>query len=166
MVLEKTLESPFDCKEIQPVNPKGNQSWIFIGKTDTNAENPILWPPVGGTDSLEKTWCWERLKAGGEGDDRELDDWMASPTGWTWAWASPEHWWWTGKPGVLQSMGSGEKNKLWYLLAQKNMIVPWASIITSNWTWTDSAITRKAGVLQCSSSFKVFVIQLVWRSKL
>ena len=45
MVLEKTLESPLDCKEIQPVNPKGNQSWIFIGRTDANAEAPIFWPP-------------------------------------------------------------------------------------------------------------------------
>ena len=45
MVLEKTLESPLDCKEIQPVNPKGNQSWVFIGRTDAEAETPILWPP-------------------------------------------------------------------------------------------------------------------------
>ena len=49
--------------------------------------------------------CWERLKAGGEGDDRGWDGWMASPTQWTWVWASSRRWWWTGKPGVLQSMG-------------------------------------------------------------
>ena len=53
MVLEKTLESPLDCKEIQPVHPKGNQSLMFIGRTD--AETPILWPPDLRTDSLEKT---------------------------------------------------------------------------------------------------------------
>ena len=47
MVLEKTLQSPLDCKEIQPVNPKGNQSWIFIRRTDAEAEMPILWPPDG-----------------------------------------------------------------------------------------------------------------------
>ena len=45
MVLEKTLESPLDCKEIQPVHPKGDQSWVFIGRTDAEAETPILWPP-------------------------------------------------------------------------------------------------------------------------
>ena len=56
-------------------------------------------------DSLEKTWCWERLKAGGGGDDRGWDDWMASPTQWTWVWTSSGRWWRTGKPGVLQSMG-------------------------------------------------------------
>ena len=55
MVLEKTLESPLDCKEIQPVHPKGDQSWVFIGRTDAEAETPILWPPHGRFDSLEKT---------------------------------------------------------------------------------------------------------------
>ena len=55
---------------------------------------------------LKRPWCWERLKVGGEGDDREWDDWMASPTQWTWVWVNSRSWWWTGKPGVLQSMGS------------------------------------------------------------
>ena len=55
MVLEKTLESPLDCKEIQPVHPKGDQSWVFTGGTDAEAETPILWPLMQRTDSLEKT---------------------------------------------------------------------------------------------------------------
>ena len=55
MVLEKILESPLDCKEIKPVNPKANQSWIFIGKTDAETETPILWQPLQRTDLLEKT---------------------------------------------------------------------------------------------------------------
>ena len=55
MVLEKTLESPLDCKEIQPVHPKGDKSWVFIGRTDAEAETPILWSPDGRTASLEKT---------------------------------------------------------------------------------------------------------------
>ena len=55
MVLEKTLESPLDCKEIQPVHPKGEQSWVFIGRTDAKAETPVLWPPHAKSDSLEKT---------------------------------------------------------------------------------------------------------------
>jgi len=54
---------------------------------------------------LRRPWCWERLKAEGEGDDRGWDGWMASPTQWTWVWVSSGSWWWTGKPGVLQSMG-------------------------------------------------------------
>ena len=55
MVLEKTLESPLDCKEIQPVHSKGDQSWVFFGRTDVEAETPIRWPPHGRVDSLEKT---------------------------------------------------------------------------------------------------------------
>ena len=62
MVLEKTLESPLDCKEIQPVRPKRDQSWVFIRRTDAEAETPILWPPDAG----------KRLKAGGEGDHQRM----------------------------------------------------------------------------------------------
>ena len=79
VVLEKTLESPLDCKEIKPVHPEGNQSWIFIGRTD--AETPILWPPdEKNWLNWKRSWCWERLKAGGEGDNRGWDGWMASLT--------------------------------------------------------------------------------------
>ena len=64
-------------------------------------------------DSLERPWCWERLKAGGEGDDRGWDGWMASPTQWTWVWASSRSWWLTGKPGMLQSMGHKDSDMKW-----------------------------------------------------
>ena len=53
---------------------------------------------------LKRPWCWERLGAGGEGDDRGWDGWMASPTWWTWVWVNSSSWWWRGRPGVLQSM--------------------------------------------------------------
>ena len=59
MVLEKTLESPLDCKEIQPVHPKGDQSWVFIGRTDAEAETPILWPPIGKDPDAGKDWGQE-----------------------------------------------------------------------------------------------------------
>ena len=107
VVLEKTLEGPLNSKEIQPVHPKGDQSWIFIGRTDAEAETPILWP-LDAKNWL--TWkapdAGKRHRAGGEGDDRGWDGWMASPTQWTWVWVNPGSWWWTGRPGVLQSMGS------------------------------------------------------------
>ena len=64
-------------------------------------------------DSLEKTWCWERLRAGGEGDDRGWDGWMASLTRLTWVWAGSRSWWWTGKPGMLQSMESQRVGNNW-----------------------------------------------------
>ena len=69
-MLEKTLESPLDCKEIQPVYPKRDQSWVFIGRTDAEAETPIFGHLMQRADSLKRLWCWERLRAGGEGDDR------------------------------------------------------------------------------------------------
>ena len=101
-MLEKTLESPWNSKEIQPVNPKGNQSWIFIGRTDAEAEAPILWL-IG--DSLEKTLMLAKIEGkreeGGRGWDGEID----LSTQWTWIWANSGRWWRTGEPGVLQSMG-------------------------------------------------------------
>ena len=88
LVLEKTLESPLDCKEIKPVNTKGSQPWIFIGRTDADDEAPILWPPDAKNWLIGKDWWWKRLKAGGEEGDRGWDGWMASLTRWTWIWAN------------------------------------------------------------------------------
>ena len=62
---------------------------------------------------LKRPWCWERLKAGGEGDDRGWDGWMASPTQWAWVWVNSGSWWWTGRPGVLQSLGSQRVRHDW-----------------------------------------------------
>ena len=106
VVLEKSLESPLDSKEIQPVHPKGNQSWIFIGRTDAEAETLTLATWWEELTHLKRPWCWERLNEGGEGDDRGWDGWMASLTPWTWVWVNSGSCWWTGRPGVLQSMGS------------------------------------------------------------
>ena len=94
VVLEKTLESPLDFKEIKPINPKGNQSWILIGRTDAEAETPILRSAARckeGTHS-KRPWYWERLKAGREGDDRGWDGWMASQIQSTWVWVCSGSW--------------------------------------------------------------------------
>ena len=106
VVLEKTLESSLDCKEIQAVHPKGDQSWVFIGRTDAEAETPILWPPHA------KSWLtgkypdagrdWRQEEKGTTG----WDGWMASPTWWAWVWVNSGSWWWTVRPGVLRFMGS------------------------------------------------------------
>ena len=82
VVFEKILESPLDCKEVQPIHPKGDQSWVFIGRTDVDTETPILWPPDVKSWHWKRPWCWERLRARGEGDNRGWDGWMASPTQW------------------------------------------------------------------------------------
>ena len=86
MVLEKTLESPLDCKEIKPVHPKGNQPELFIGRTDAEAEASILWPPDAKSQLTGKYPDTGRLRAGGEREDRGLDGWMSSSTRWTWVW--------------------------------------------------------------------------------
>ena len=102
VVLEKTLESPLDCKEIQPVNPEGNQDWKDWCWS-WNSNTLATW--CKELTPWKKPWCWERLEARGERDNRGWNGWMASPTWWTWVWASSRIWWWTGKPGMLQSMG-------------------------------------------------------------
>ena len=113
VVLEKTLESPLDCKEIQPVHPK-DQSWVFIGKTDVEAETPILWPlHEKKLTHWKRPWCWEGLGAGGEGDDRGWDGCMASPTRWTWVWMNSGSWWQTGRPCVLRFMGLQRVRQDW-----------------------------------------------------
>ena len=105
---KKPLENPLDSTQNKPVSPRGNQPWIFIGRTDAEAEAPILWPPdvksqlIGKDLDAGKDWGQEEKGMTEEG----LDGWMASPAQWTWVWANSGRWWRTEKPGVLQSMGS------------------------------------------------------------
>ena len=82
VVLEKTLESSLDCKEIQPVHSEADQPWDFFGRNDAKAETPVLWPPYVKSWLIVKDWCWEGLGAGGEGDDRGWDGWVTSLTRW------------------------------------------------------------------------------------
>ena len=105
MVLEKTLESPLDSKETQQsileeISPEQSLEGLMLKLKlqyfATWFEELTRW---------KRPWCWERLKAGGEGDDRGWDGWMASRTQWTWVWVNSGSWWWTGRPGLFQSMG-------------------------------------------------------------
>ena len=99
-VMEKTIDSPLDCKEIKPVNPKGNQSWILLEglmmKMKLQYAGHLMWR----AESLKMI-----LRARGEGGDRRWDGWMASPTQWTWVWVNSMRHWRTGKTGVLQFTG-------------------------------------------------------------
>ena len=113
VVLEKTLESPLDCKEIQAVHPKGYQSWIFTGKAGAEAETPILWPPdaknwlIGKDPDAGKDW---RQEEKGMTED-EMVGWHHRQ--WTGVWVNSGSWWWVGKPGMLQSMGSQRVGHDW-----------------------------------------------------
>ena len=115
LVLEKTLESALGSKVIKSVNPKWNQSWIFNGRTDWcwNSRSNTLATWWEELTHCKIQWCWERLKAEGQGDDRGWDSCMVLPTQWTWVWASSRSWWWTVKPSVLQSVGSERVRHDW-----------------------------------------------------
>ena len=113
VVLEKTLESPLHCKEIQLVIPKGDQSGCSLEGLILKLKLQILWPPDAKNWHIWRHWCWERLKAGGEGINRGWDGWMASQTQWTWVWVDSGSWWWIGRPGVLWSMGTQRVGHDW-----------------------------------------------------
>ena len=125
VVLEKTLESPLDWKEIQPVHPKGDQLWIFTGRTDAEAEIPIVWP----TDA--KNWLIGKdTDAGQDWRQEEKGTTEDEMVGWHHQldehefWAGSSSWWWTGKPGVLQPMG----------LQSWTRLSDWTEL---NWWWMD-----------------------------
>ena len=113
VALEKTLGSPFDCKEIQPVSPKGDQSWVFIGRTDAEAETPVLWPPhakgwlIRKDPDAGRDWGQEEK---GMTED-EMAGWHHWLNGHEFEWNSGS-WWWTGRPGVLWFMGPQSQTRL------------------------------------------------------
>ena len=126
VVLEKTLESSLDCKEIQPVHSKGDQFWVFLGRNDAEAETPVLWPPhtkswlIGKDPDAGRDWGQEKGT-----DDRGWDGWMASPTRWMWVWVNSGSWWWAGRPGMLRFMGSQRVGHDW--ATELWMGSPWSS---------------------------------------
>ena len=101
----------YSSKELPLVHPKEYQSWVFIGRIDVEAETPILWATwCKELTHLKRPWCWERLRAEGEGNDRGWDGWMVSPTQWTWVWVNSGSWWWTGRPACCSSCGRKESD--------------------------------------------------------
>ena len=145
MVLEKTLECSLDCKVIKSVNPKGNQSWIFIGRTDAEAEAQYFDHLMRKTDLLEKILMLGKIEARGEGDGRGWHGWMTSLLWGSWVWASFGSWWWTRKPGMLHSKGLQRVRHDW--VAELN--------------WTLSVIYIFLGTL----AFRYVVCKLFYTSK-
>ena len=147
VVLEKTLESPLESKEIKPINPNGNtmhihwKDWCWSWSSNTL----VTW--YEKLTRWENPWCWERLKSGEEGN-RGWDDWMALPTQWTWVWANSKRQWTTGKPGVLKSMGlqrfrhdlvTEQQHTQW--LTDFIFLMQWVWIMQSRTSWSPAMHT-------------------------
>ena len=113
VVLEKTLETPLDFKEIQPVHPKEICPEYSLEGLILKLKFQYFGHLMQRTDSFEKTLMLGKTEGGGEGDDRGWDGWMASSTQWTWVWVNYGNWWWTGRPGKLQSMGLQRVSHSW-----------------------------------------------------
>ena len=126
MVLEKTLESPLDCK-------RSNQSILKESKLNIHWKywwwswnSSTLATSRGELIHLKRPWCWEGLGTGGEGADRGWDGWMASPAQWAWVWVNSGSWWWTGRPGMLWFMGSQRVGHDWVTELNWN-VVSWGN---------------------------------------
>ena len=110
--LGKTLESPVDCKENQPVHPKGYQSWVFIGRTYVKLKLQCVGHLMRKTDSFEKTLMLGKIE-GRRRNGWQRMRWLDGITDWTLVWVNSRSWWWTGRPGVLQPMGSHRLGHDW-----------------------------------------------------
>ena len=138
------LRAPWTARRSN--HPKGNQFWIFIGRTAAEAETPVLWLPD------VKSWLfWKDPYAGKDwnqeetGDDRWWDGWMASLPQWTWVWVNSRSWWWTGRPGVLQFMGFQRVGHDW------DTEVNWSELI-----WLPSGSWVVEALWQGSQEFEGF----------
>ena len=120
-----------------PTSPSGRRSVLGVHWKDwcwswnsntlaTSCEELTHWT---------RPWCWEGLGAGGEGDDRGWDGWMASPTRWTWVWVNFGNWWWTGRPGVLRFMGSQRVGRDWATELNWTELILSLSFISLNLIW-------------------------------
>ena len=174
VVLEKTLESPLDFKEIKPVNPKGNQPWIFIGRNDAEAEAPVLWP------GNMKNWLIRKDHDAGKDRRQEekgmTEDEMVGWHHWLNGRESSElgRWWWTGRPGVLQFMGSQIVRHDWAIEMNwlkcmpiksemlANQLILWHSLLL--WTSLCPSISLFQGVNSSDHVANVLELQLQHQS--
>ena len=153
-MLEKTFENPLDCKEIKPVHPKGNQSWYSLEGLMLKLKLQYLATWCKELTHWKGPWCWARLKTG-EGDDREWDGWMASETWWTWVWVSSRSWCWTGKPGMLQSMGLQRVRHDWATELNWTEMTFW-------WVCLDLFGTQDSGLLSLIYFCPIFFNETLW----
>ena len=126
VVLEKSLENPLYRKEVKPVNPKGNQPWMLMGRTEAEAEAPVLQPPDERSWFVRKDLMPGKMEDKRKGGNRGWSGWMASLIQWTCTLANSRRRWGTGKPGVLQSTGHEESEMTWWL---NTVFVPFSACL-------------------------------------
>ena len=160
VVLEKTLESCLDCKEIQPVHPKGDQSWVFIGWTDVELKFQYFGHLMQRADSLEKTLILGKI----EGRRRrgwQRMRWLDGITdSWTWVWMNSGSWWWTGRPGVLQSMGLQRVGHNW--VTELNWTEPFKIRPKSKFSNRTLRIPSVGNLTDNNTYFSVCIILANW----
>ena len=161
VVLEKTLESLLDCKEIQPVHPKGDQFWVFIRRTDVEAELEYFGCLMQRADSFEKTLMLGGI-VGRRRRGRQRMRWLDGITDLMWVWVNSGSWWWTGRPGMLQFMGSQRVGHDWATELRHCL----STILSAFHIFSNLILrmTLKLGVLLCSfyRSYLPKFIQLVY----
>ena len=157
VVLEKSLESPLDCKEIQPVHPKGDQSWCSLEglmKLKLQSFSHLMQT----ADSFEKTLMLAKEEKGTTGDEM---GWMASPTQWTWVWVDSTSWWWTGGQGMLWFMVSQSQTWLsdWKLIHPIHFIlVAYLFCYWSLYLLSPSRISSSSLAITCLFSITLFLL--------
>ena len=182
VVLEKTLESPLNSKEIKLVNPKGNQSWIVFGKTDAEAETPIHWPPNGNTVSLGKSLMLGKIE-GRRGWQDEMIGWHRTMQ-WTWIWANSGKWdreaWLVAVRGVTKSWTwlsdwttttcfmTSQKQQLWTPQGEIHIRMAWLRTIpTLSWKWIEFVVNVEQGdVFECLGNYVLCKHNLLYKVKL
>ena len=153
VVLEKTLESPLDCKTIQPVHSKVDQSWVFFGRNDAKAETPVLWPPhvkswlIGKDSDAGRDWGQEEKWT----TEDEMAGWHHWLDGcefewWTWVWVNSGSWWWTGRSGVLQFMGSQRVGHDWATELTEVRFGSKGKLYSFNRAWRGASLGPRVGV--------------------
>ena len=134
------FESPWDYKEIRPVNPKGNQSWIFIGRTDAKAEAPVLWPSNGKNDSLEKTWMLRKIEGRGRKRWQRLR-WL---------------------DGITDSVGMS-LSSLWEIVKEREVWHAAVHYVTKSWTWlNDWTTTRLHYYVFVTFYLSIYLLMDLW----
>ena len=163
VVLEKTLESPLDCKEIQPVHSKGDHPGCSLEGLMLKLKLQYFGHLMRRVAHWKRLWCWEGFGAREEGDDGGWDGWMASPTRWTRVWVNSGSWWWTRRPGVLRFMGSQRVRHYWETELNWTLMTQMVKNLSGMWgIWVQSLSGEDSQEEGIATHSSIFVWRIPW----